>query len=52
MSIAIVIALGAFVFGAYSWHKEGPDSQQEEAAEEIIENITGYDIDISWGSEE
>lgn len=41
-----------FVFGAFSWKFLGPDNKIEEICEDIIEDQTGIDIDISIGTPE
>lgn len=52
LEITIIIAGIALIIGLASWMHHGPDSPLEEQAEEIIQDATGLDIDISLGSEE
>ena len=49
---AAIIFTIFFVFGAFSWKFFGPDNPIEEICEDIIEDQTGIDIDISIGSPE
>lgn len=52
MEIGLIIAGIALVIGLVSWKVSGPDNEIEEQTEEVIEDLTGIDIDISFNSEE
>lgn len=52
MMISIIITSVALIIGLVSIHYIGHDNPVEEISEEIIKEMTGLEIDLSFQSEE